>query len=72
MAEFANTTNRVGNGFAILALFLFAVFYGFLDAASYVYCSEIFPTAVRAHGMGFAVSGLFLSNICKFRLLGIA
>ncbi|CAK7207156.1 hypothetical protein SEUCBS139899_009964 [Sporothrix eucalyptigena] len=63
VAEFANTTNRVGNGFAILALFLFAVFYGFLDSASYVYCSEIFPTSVRAHGMGFAVSGLFLSNI---------
>lgn len=66
VAEFANSTNRVGNGFAILALFLFAVFYGFLDAASYVYCSEIFPTSVRAHGMGFAVSGLFLSNIRKF------
>ncbi|OAP57937.1 hypothetical protein AYL99_08675 [Fonsecaea erecta] len=64
VAEFANSQNRVGNGFAILCLFLFAVFYGgALDASSYVYCTEIFPTSVRAHGVGFSVSGLFLSNI---------
>ncbi|POR32522.1 Sugar transporter [Tolypocladium paradoxum] len=64
VAEFADTTNGVGNGFAILCLFLFAVFYGgCLDASSYVYCSEIFPNSVRAHGVGFSISGLFLSNI---------
>lgn len=64
ISQFANTTSRVGNAFAILCLFLFAVFYGgCLDASSYVYCSEIFPTSVRAHGVGFSISALFLSNI---------
>lgn len=73
VAEFANSTNRVGNGFAILCLFLFAVFYGgCLDASSYVYCSEIFSNAVRAHGMGFSISGLFLSNIREFPFLPIS
>lgn len=69
VARYSDTDNRVGNGFAILCLFLFAVFYGgCLDASSYVYCSEIFPTSVRAHGIGFSVSGLFLSNICRINL----
>ncbi|KAL2824696.1 general substrate transporter [Aspergillus pseudoustus] len=64
VAEYADTDNRVGNAFAILCLFLFAVFYGgCLDASSYVYVSEIFPNSVRARGVGFSISGLFLSNI---------
>ncbi|KAL4862345.1 hypothetical protein BDV12DRAFT_190475 [Aspergillus spectabilis] len=64
VAEYASTDNHNGNAFAILCLFLFAVFYGgCLDASSYVYVSEIFPNSVRAHGVGFSISGLFLSNI---------
>ncbi|OCT51766.1 sugar transporter [Cladophialophora carrionii] len=63
-ATYAGGTNKVGNGFAIAFLFLFVFFYGgSLDATSYIYCSEIFPTAVRAQGVGFSVSGLFLSNL---------
>lgn len=65
VAQYAATGNRIGNAFAILCLFLFAVFYGgCLDASSYVYVSEIFPNSVRARGVGFSISGLFLSNIC--------
>lgn len=70
VATYAGTNNRVGNAFAIVLLFFFAIPYaGCLDASSYVYCSEIFPTAFRAHGVGFSVSGLFLSNIGEFKFL---
>jgi hypothetical protein len=63
-ATYAGTTNKVGNAFAIVFLFLFVFFYGgSLDATTYVYCAEIFPTNVRAQGIGFSVSGLFLSNL---------
>lgn len=34
-----------------------------LDATSYVYPSEIFPTPVRAKGMAISVAGLFLGSI---------
>lgn len=34
-----------------------------LDATSYVYPSEIFPTSVRAKGMAVSVAGLFLGSI---------
>lgn len=34
-----------------------------LDANTFVYCSEIFPTHIRARGVAFSVTVLFLSTI---------
>ncbi|KAH8587766.1 general substrate transporter [Bisporella sp. PMI_857] len=60
VATFGGTTNRVGNGFGVFFLYCFITFYaGFVDATSYVYCSEIFPTHMRATGMGASICGLF-------------
>ncbi|KAL6252904.1 hypothetical protein RBB50_000623 [Rhinocladiella similis] len=54
-------TNKAGQGACIAFMFLFVTFYGFgVDVSSYVYCSEIFPTNIRAKGVGWSVSGLFL------------
>jgi hypothetical protein len=59
-------TNKVGSGFAVLFIFLFATFYGSgLDVSSYVYCCEIFPTNIRAKGVGVSVAGLFLMTTSK-------
>lgn len=38
-------------------------FGGSMDASSYVYSSEIFPTSIRAQGAGFSVSGLFAFSL---------
>ncbi|EIW82727.1 general substrate transporter [Coniophora puteana RWD-64-598 SS2] len=63
-AQFAGTTNRVGNSLGVLFVFTFIFFYaGGIDATSYVYCSEIFPTHVRSQGMAFSLIGTFLSTI---------
>lgn len=62
VAEYAGSTNRAGNAMAVLFLFLFVTFYGSTtDASSYVYCSEIFPTNVRAQGLSIAIATLFAS-----------
>ncbi|KAL6250231.1 hypothetical protein RBB50_002532 [Rhinocladiella similis] len=64
VATYGGTTNRVGNGFGVFFLFLFVFFYGgTMDATSYVYCSEIFPTPLRAQGTGFSVAGLFTATL---------
>ncbi|KAJ5465930.1 general substrate transporter [Penicillium desertorum] len=64
VAEFGGTMNKVGNGFGVFFLYLFVTFYGgSLDASSYVYCAEIFPTSIRAQGVGFSVSGLFVMTL---------
>jgi MFS family permease len=60
VAEYAGTDNRAGNAMGVLFLFLFVTFYGgSQDASSYVYCSEIFPTGVRAQGLSIAIATLF-------------
>jgi MFS family permease len=44
--------------------FLVVTFFGgSMDASSYVYSSEIFPTSIRAQGAGFSVSGLFAFSL---------
>lgn len=64
VAEFVGTNNKVGNGLGVFFLYLFVFFYGgTMDASSYVYCAEIFPTSIRAHGVGLSVSGLFIMTL---------
>ncbi|CAG9955462.1 unnamed protein product [Clonostachys rosea f. rosea IK726] len=64
VAEFVGTTNKIGNGFGVFFLYLFVFFYGgTMDASSYVYCAEIFPTSIRAQGVGFSVAGLFAMTL---------
>jgi len=44
--------NPAGEKVAVLALMFFVFFYGFfIDAASFIYSSEIYPTNIRARGM---------------------
>lgn len=64
LAQFGGTTNSVGLGFGVFFLFAFVTFYGScVDAISYVYCAEIFPTSLRAEGVSFSIVGLFLMNL---------
>jgi len=64
VAEFSGTSNKIGNGFGVFFLYLFVTFYGgSMDASSYVYCAEIFPTSIRAQGVGVSVSGLFIMTL---------
>lgn len=73
IAEYSGTTNLVGNGFGVLFLFLFVTFYGAcLDATSYVYCAEIFPTHHRATGMGISIFTQFCATLVYTQLAPLA
>ncbi|KIX06755.1 uncharacterized protein Z518_04731 [Rhinocladiella mackenziei CBS 650.93] len=64
LARYGGTDNKIGNGFGVFFLYLFVTFFGgSMDASSYVYSSEIFPTSIRAQGAGFSVSGLFCFSL---------
>ena len=57
----------------VFFLFLFVTFYGStMDATSYVYCSELFPTPLRAQGTGFSVAGLFTATLIYTQVAPIA
>ncbi|RKL44175.1 hypothetical protein BFJ72_g3908 [Fusarium proliferatum] len=34
-----------------------------IDAISYIYCTEIFPTSIRAKGVSYSVIGLFIMTL---------
>ncbi|KAF5677817.1 quinate permease [Fusarium heterosporum] len=64
VAKFAGTNNVVGNGFGVFFLFLFVGFYATtLDATVYVYAAEIFPTHLRAQGMGLSIVAQSLTSL---------
>ncbi|KID81491.1 General substrate transporter [Metarhizium guizhouense ARSEF 977] len=69
----ASNTNPAGAGAAVAFTFLFVSFYGSgLDVSSYVYCTEIFPTNIRAQGVGFSIAGLFLMTTIYASVAGPA
>jgi predicted MFS family arabinose efflux permease len=53
-----------GQKVAIFAIFFFVFFYGFfIDAASFVYSSEIYPTNIRSRGVAMATATYFIACI---------
>lgn len=61
---FATGTNHVGQGFAILGIFLFAVFYySFLGSTVWIYPPEILPLELRNKVVALATAFHFIVNI---------
>ncbi|KAF2806030.1 general substrate transporter [Mytilinidion resinicola] len=57
-------TASAGSKAAVFFIFGIIVLYTLgIEAASFVYASEIFPTQLRAQGVAFSMQGLFLSSI---------
>ncbi|PSS18286.1 hypothetical protein M430DRAFT_101478, partial [Amorphotheca resinae ATCC 22711] len=55
--------------FLFLHIALFSVS---LDATSYIYLSEIFPTPVRARGVGILMTSILMSTIVFLQVAPIA
>lgn len=67
-STYAGTDSKVGNAMCIVSLFLWVTFYATcIDAVSFVYCSEIFPTQMRSQGVAASVAGLFTVTLSKHR-----
>ncbi|KAF8444568.1 general substrate transporter [Boletus edulis BED1] len=63
-SQYASPNAHITNALGVFFIFLFIFFYaGGIDATSYVYCSELFPTHIRSQGMAFSMMGTFLSTV---------
>lgn len=61
-----NKNNHAINAAGVFFLFVFVTFYATcIDAISYIYCTEIFPTSIRAKGVSYSVIGLFIMTLSK-------
>ncbi|KAJ5988017.1 hypothetical protein N7481_003227 [Penicillium waksmanii] len=64
VARYTGSTNKAGLRAGVFFLFIYIFFYGCcVDATTYVYCSEIFPSHIRARGVAFSLSILFLTAL---------
>lgn len=64
LSQFEKHGDRGSASAAVFFLFMHVAFFAStIDATSYIYASEIFPTPVRAKGLSLSISGLFLSAL---------
>ncbi|KAJ9501185.1 hypothetical protein H2202_002979 [Exophiala xenobiotica] len=64
VSTFQRSGSRPAASAAVFFLFLEVFCYAStLDATTYVYSSEVFPTPMRAKGMAVSISGLFLGGL---------
>lgn len=57
-------TNKAGLGVGICAFFVFLVFYAVgVDAAGFVWLSEIFPNFIRTKGLALAVTSIAITDV---------
>ncbi|OTB00307.1 hypothetical protein M426DRAFT_324356 [Hypoxylon sp. CI-4A] len=62
--EFQNSDNRIGKGFAVLAIYLYvAWYYAFINSTTWLYGAEVLPIALRSKVMGLAAAGHFIVNV---------
>lgn len=64
VALYGGTDNKPGNSAGVFFLYLHLTFYATcMDASTYVYASEIWPTHLRAKGLAVSVAGLFVGSL---------
>jgi hypothetical protein len=66
LAEYVTVANPnvAGQKVAVFAIMFFVFFYGlFIDAASFIYSSEIYPTNIRSRGMALSTVTYFTACI---------
>ncbi|OAL22035.1 hypothetical protein AYO20_11271 [Fonsecaea nubica] len=62
--KYAGTSHKAGNGAAMFFFMMFGLGLGlFLDPTQFVWCSEAFPTTIRAKGLTIALFTYFVSTV---------
>lgn len=64
LAVYQNSSNKAGQAAAVSFLFIHVGFFSVcIDATTYIYCTEIFPSHLRSRGSSVSVSGLFFATV---------
>jgi hypothetical protein len=61
--RYVNTTNKAGNSAALLFIFIYIICYQLVDAPSFIWAAEVFPTTIRAKGIGLTFFAYFVGAI---------
>jgi hypothetical protein len=61
--RYVGTDDKGGNIAAVAFIFLFIINFQFIDAPSFVWCSEIWPTNLRSKGIALSMFAYFTGSI---------
>lgn len=62
--KYVATGSAAGNGAALFFVFFFEFWYGlFIDPTQFVFAAEIFPTTIRAKGLGLSFFSYFVGAL---------
>jgi hypothetical protein len=62
--KYNSTTNHAGNAAALFFIVFYQWSYGFfIDPTQFAYAAEIFPTVIRAKGIGLAFFSYFVGAV---------
>ncbi|KEF58321.1 uncharacterized protein A1O9_06247 [Exophiala aquamarina CBS 119918] len=61
--KYQGTSNKAGNNACIFFIFMFIAFFQCIDAPTFVWAAEIFPTTLRAKGVSLAIFAYFAGTI---------
>lgn len=61
--RYVGTTDKAGNAAALLIIFIYIVCYQLVDAPSFIWAAEVFPTTIRAKGLGLTFFAYFAGAI---------
>ena len=61
--RYLGTDSTGGLAACLVSIYLYIVCYQFVDAPSFIWCAEIFPTTIRAKGISLAFFAYFVGAI---------
>ena len=61
--KYLGTTDKAGNSACVFVLFMYIICYQAVDAPSFVWSAEVFPTTIRAKGLGLTLFAYFVGAI---------
>ena len=61
--KYLHTDSKSGNAACLVFIFLYIIFFQPIDTASFVWAAEIFPTTIRAKGLGLTMFAYFVGAI---------
>ena len=61
--KYLGSDSKAGNAACLLFVFIYIVFYQLVDTASFVWSAEVFPSTIRAKGIGLTMFAYFAGAI---------
>ncbi|RDL36075.1 uncharacterized protein BP5553_06687 [Venustampulla echinocandica] len=61
--KYLGTGNKAGNAACLVVMFVYIILFQTIDTASFVWAAEVFPTTIRAKGLGLTMFAYFVGAI---------